>query len=713
MATTVSKNRLNVTELDYDQIRANLKTFMQNQTELVDYDFEGSALSTLIDVLAYNTFYNAFNANVQANELYLDTAQVRNNIVSHAKSLGYLPRSRTSPFADLDVTVNSPSGTPSSLTVSRGTKFSSTINNKKFNFVNLESKTISPVGGVYKFSALRINQGTLKTFTYTVDDSDTRQKYEIPDTNVDTNSMVVKVFPNAASSNSDIYSLVSNIVNVSGTSEVYFLQEGLDGKYEIYFGDNSFGKKLSAGNVVSIEYLVTDGIEANNATSFALEGNIQGNTNVTLALVNKAAGGAAREDIESIRFNAPLSFLSQNRVVTADDYSTIIKNQYANAETVSVWGGEENDPPEYGKVFVSVKPKNAATLTASEKAFIKDSILKPKNIVSITPELIDPTFLYIKLGVFVKYDPNLTSLTAGELTQKVRQVISDYNDTNLKKFDGVFRHSQLLGEIDNADTSILNSTCNVSIQKRLTPTLNQALKYVVNFDNGFFSNVGAADSIISSTTFTFNGLTQQLQDAPITTFAVDQGASTGPYAVYGTETGNYAGSKGYFYPLYTTAEAANNRDIVAGGSGQSHTHTFLEFNGITFYMPMAFNNHGLTSYDNSLYTLFSTKTSTTTRDVQIFRLTTTNQKIVSEQKAGTVDIVNGTVTLDSFSPSAVNGSYITITARPNSNDIAPQRNQLLEIDLNEVTVTPQVDTVSTGGTVAGIGYVTTPTSSGY
>tara|TARA_Y100001954_G_scaffold216762_1_gene248251 strand:+ start:1620 stop:3761 length:2142 start_codon:yes stop_codon:yes gene_type:complete len=713
MATTVSKNRLNVTELDYDQIRANLKTFMQNQTELVDYDFEGSALSTLIDVLAYNTFYNAFNANVQANELYLDTAQVRNNIVSHAKSLGYLPRSRTSPFADLDVTVNSPSGTPSSLTVSRGTKFSSTINNKKFNFVNLESKTISPVGGVYKFSALRINQGTLKTFTYTVDDSDTRQKYEIPDTNVDTNSMVVKVFPNAASSNSDIYSLVSNIVNVTGTSEVYFLQEGLDGKYEIYFGDNSFGKKLAAGNVVSIEYLVTDGVEANNATSFALEGNIQGNTNVTLALVNKAAGGAAREDIESIRFNAPLSFLSQNRVVTADDYSTIIKNQYANAETVSVWGGEENDPPEYGKVFVSVKPKNAATLTASEKAFIKDSILKPKNIVSITPELIDPTFLYIKLGVFVKYDPNLTSLTAGELTQKVRQVISDYNDTNLKKFDGVFRHSQLLGEIDNADTSILNSTCNVSIQKRLTPTLNQALKYVVNFDNGFFSNVGAADSIISSTTFTFNGLTQQLQDAPITTFAVDQGASTGPYAVYGTETGNYAGSKGYFYPLYTTAEAANNRDIVAGGSGQSHTHTFLEFNGITFYMPMAFNNHGLTSYDNSLYTLFSTRTSTTTRDVQIFRLTTTNQKIVSEQKAGTVDIVNGTVTLDSFSPSAVNGSYITITARPNSNDIAPQRNQLLEIDLNEVTVTPQVDTVSTGGTVAGIGYVTTPTSSGY
>ena len=712
MATTVSKNRLNVTELDYDQIRTNLKTFLQGQTELVDYDFEGSALSTIIDVLAYNSFYNAFNANVQANELYLDTAQVRNNVVSHAKSLGYVPRSRTSSFADIDVTVNTPSGTPSSLTVSRGTKFSTTINNKKYGFVNLTASTITPTqAGVYKFSSLRINQGTLKTFTYIVDNSDTRQKYEIPDTNIDTASMVVKVFPNAASSDSAIYSLVTNIVNVSGSSEVYFLQEGLDGKYEIYFGDNAFGKKLAAGNVISVEYLVTDGVDANNATSFTLEGNIEGNTNVTMALVNKAAGGATREDIESIRFNAPLSYLSQNRVVTADDYVTIIKNQYANAETVSVWGGEENDPPEYGKVFVSVKPKNAETLTVSEKAFIKDSILKPKNIVSITPELVDPTFLYIKLNCFVKYDPNLTSLTAGELTQKVRSVISTYNDTNLKKFDGVFRHSQLLSEIDNADAAILNSTVNVSIQKRLVPTLNQALKYTIDFDNGFFSNIGSADSIISSTTFTFNGLTQQLQDAPITTFAVDSGASTGPYAVYGTENGMYAGSKGYFYPLYTTAEAANNRDIVAGGNGGSHAHTFLEFNGITFYMPNAFSNHGLTSYDNSLYTLFSTNTSTTTRDVQIFRLTTTNQKIVSVQKAGTVDIVNGIVTLDSFSPSAITGSnnYITITATPNSNDIAPQRNQLLTIDMNAVSVTPQVDTVSTGGTVAGIGYTTTPT----
>ena len=712
MATTSSKNRLNVTELDFDQIRSNLKTFMQNQTTLADYDFDGSALSTLLDVLSYNTFYNAFNANVQANELYLDTAQVRNNVVSHAKSLGYVPRSRTAASATLDVTVNSPAGTPSSLTMSRGTAFSSTIDGKKFNFVNLIAQTIQPDAGVYKFSNVVISQGKLKTFTYTVDDSDARQKYEIPDVNVDTSSIVVKVKPNAASSSDAVYSLVTNIVNVSGTSEVYFLQEGLDGKYEIYFGDNSFGKKLVAGNVITFEYLITDGTASNNATAFALEGNIEGNTNTSISLVTKSSGGAVKEDIESIRFNAPLSYLSQNRVVTADDYQTVIKNQYANAETVSVWGGEENDPPEYGKVFVSIKPKTGTTLGASEKQSIIDTILKPKNIVSITPEIVDPVYLYIKLTVFVKYDPNLTSLTSGELTSKVRSVIQTYNDTNLKKFDGVFRHSQLLGEIDNADASILNSTVNVGIQKRLSPTLGTAKKYTLDYNNGFFTNIGAAQSIISSTTFTLNGQLHQFQDTPITTFSVDAGASTGPYAVYGTENANYAGSKGYFYPLYTTAAAANSADVVNGGIGNSHTHTFLEFTGITFYMPSTFSNHGLTSYDSSLYTLFQTNTSSTARQLQIFRLSSTNQKIITVENAGSVDTVNGIVTITSFLPEAITGSYITITATPNSNDIAPQRNQLVEIDMNNVVVTPQVDTVATGGAIAGVGYTTTPNYGG-
>ena len=240
MAVTVSKERLNVTSLDFDQIKINLKDFLRSQPELADYDFEGSALGTIIDVLAYNTFYNSFNANVNMNEIFLDTAQIRNNVVSHAKSLGYVPRSVTSAFAEINVTVNAPAGSPASLNMPRGTTFSSTIDGKNFGFVNLEAQTIVPVGGVYTFPAVKINQGQIRTQTFIVDDTSTAQKYAIPDANVDTATLVVKVKTNSTSTDFEIYTLVTNIVDVDGTTNAYFLQEGIDGQFEIYFGDDVF-----------------------------------------------------------------------------------------------------------------------------------------------------------------------------------------------------------------------------------------------------------------------------------------------------------------------------------------------------------------------------------------------------------------------------------------------------------------------------------------
>ena len=615
MATNVSKNRLNVTELDFDQIRANLKTYLQGQTQFQDYDFEGSGMSVVLDVLAYNTFYNAFNANMQANEMFLDTAQVRNNVVSHAKTLGYIPRSTTSSFASINLTVNGPAGTPASLTMDRGTIFSTKIDNKTYNFVNLQAQTITPVNGVYTFSAVQLNQGTIRTFEYIVNDTDTRQRYEIPDANVDSSTLIVRVRPNRASSSEAIYTRVNNVVDVDGDSQVFFLQEGLDGKYEIYFGDNIFGNKLDAGNVVSIEYLVTDGAAANGAGSFALEGTIQGNTNVTITIVDKSGGGADREDTDSVKFNAPLSFLSQNRVVTADDYVTIIKNNYSDAETVAVWGGEENEPPEYGKVYVSIKPKSAETLSETQKQFIIDNILKTKNLVSITPEIIDPSYTYISLQVFFKYDPNLTSLTAGELKQKVIDVVSDYNDSILKKFDGVFRQSQLLSRIDNSDASILNSTARVFMQKRFVPTVGTPSKYELEFSSPLYTT-RSNETVVTSSAFTLNGFTQFIED----------------------------------------------------------------------YNPTA---------------------DTTEHLLRIYRMVA-NQKIVSVINAGRIVPEEGKFILNSFNPEAFDGSYITITASPDSNDIAPKRNQLLQIDMDAVTVEPQIDTIATGGVVAGIGYQTVP-----
>ena len=619
MAVTVSKERLNVTSLDFDQIKSNLKTFLRAQPDLADYDFEGSALGTIIDVLAYNTFYNSFNANVNMNEIFLDTAQIRNNVVSHAKSLGYVPRSITSAFAEINVVVNSPAGTPASLNMPRGTTFSTTLDGKNYAFVNLEAVTIQPSGGVYTFPSLKVNQGVLRSQSYIVDDTSTAQKYTIPDANIDTATLVVKVKTNSTSTDFEVYTLVTNIVDVGSTTNAYFLQAGIDGKYEIYFGDNVFGRQLIAGNVVEIEYLTTDGATPNNATVFKLTGNVSGNTNATVTLVSKAGGGSAAETTDSIKFNAPLSFLSQNRVVTADDYKAIVKNNYTNTESISVWGGEEQAVPEYGKVFLSIKPSNAEVLTESEKQFIKDSILKSKNLVSITPEIVDPDFTFIKLEAFFKYDPNLTSLTAGELKNAVIATITNYNDTNLKKFDGVFRASQITTAIDATNAAILNTIMRVNMQKRLTPTIGTALKYELNFSSSLSTNIAEGGSIIDSTEFVLNGFNHKMQDIKTT--------------------------------------------------------------------------------DSNI------------RKVQFYRISN-NQKIITTEDAGTVDIAQGLLTLTSFNPESVVGdnAYITVTATPSSSDLAPKRNQLLQIDLLQTTVTPQVDEIATGSVIAGIGYTTTPNS---
>jgi len=621
-------SNLKVTELDFFQIRENLKTYLKSQSKFQDYDFEGSGMAVLLELLAYNTHFNAINANMAINEVFLDSAQLRNNVVSHSKMLGYVPRSMSSSFAYLDVTVLSPTGSPSSLTIERGTEFSSVVDGVRYAFTVLESQSISPIAGVYTFANLKVNEGTLKTFSYVIDSFDTSQYFEIPDANVDTSSLVVKVKSNSSTTTYDIYTLARNFVDITSSTKAYFLQESKDGKYEIYFGDGIVGKNLQAGNVVEIEWLSTNGALANGASSFTLASTIQGNSNVDITVLYKAAGGGDREDIDSIKFNAPLSYISQNRVVTPEDYKAAIINNYPNIETVSVWGGEENDPPDYGKAYISIKPKNAETLTATEKQFIKDQVLKTRNVVSITPELVDPEYTYIKLEVFFKYDPNLTNKTAGELRQAVADVITNYNNNELKKFDGVFRHSKLSRLIDNADPSILNSTVRVYMQKRFAPVVGTAQKYTLSFSSPLYTS-NSNEKILSSTSFTYNGFTQYLQDLP---------------------------------------QAAAEGIDVHSDEGGTHLLQIYRYIGDT--------------------------------------------KQVTVQDAGYLNSTDGIVVITNFNPSAYDGSYITITAMPNSNDIAPKRNQLLQIDMNLSTITPEVDTIATGGTIAGIGYNTTPRHSG-
>jgi hypothetical protein len=617
---------IKVTELDFFQIKENLKAHMkslQGQGKFTDYDFEGSGMNMLIDLLAYNTHYNAVNANMAMNEVFLDTADRRSNIVSHAKLLGYVPRSRSSAYATIDITVVNPSGNPSALTIDRGTKFTTVINDKQYAFTTLDAHTIIPVSGVYKFSGIVINQGVLRNIEYTVDSFDSTQYFEIPDLNVDRETVIVKVKENSSATTYELYTLAKNFTSVNYQSEAYYIQEGIDGKYEIFFGDGVTSKKLTAGNVINIEWLSTDGTIANGATTFNLDGNIQGNTNVDIATIYRSAGGAERETNQSIKFNAPLSYVAQNRVVTPDDYRAAILENYSNVESITVWGGEQSDPPQYGKAYICIKPKTGETLDDVEKTKIKDQILKPRNIVSITPEIIDPEYTYLRLEVYFKYNPSLTSRTAGELQKLVQDTITKYNNDDLQQFDGVFRHSKLTRLIDTCDPSILSSSVRVYMEKYFTPILNTPRRYQIEFAAPLYTS-RSNEKVMKSTGFTYNGLEMYLQDKP---------------QVLGTSQEH---------------------------SDEGGTHT-----------------------------------------IEMYKLLN-NTKITTVLDIGYIVADKGLVILNSFSPSSgSNGlNTIKISALPNSLDIAPKRNQLIKIDMNETVVTPEIDTIATGGTPAGIGYTT-------
>jgi hypothetical protein len=350
--------KLDISQLDFDGIKDNLKTFLKQQDEFTDYDFEGSGMNILLDVLAYNTHYLGFNANMLANEMYLDSADQRSSVVSLAKQVGYTPRSASASKATIDVLVNNGSG--SSITMARGTKFTSTVDGTNYSFVNNADVSISPVDGVYKFSNLDIFEGTFLNFKYTANTSDTDQRFIIPNDNVDTTTLTVKVQESTSDSTTNTYTLAQGITGLDSTSKVYFLQEVENGRFEVYFGDGVLGKAIADGNIIILDYVTCNRDEPNGATTFALSGNVGGFTNVTITTVSNASNGDGPETIESIKYNAPRDYTSQDRAVTADDYKVLVKSLYANAQSVQVYGGEDAAVPDYGKVYISIKAKSGS-----------------------------------------------------------------------------------------------------------------------------------------------------------------------------------------------------------------------------------------------------------------------------------------------------------------------------------------------------------------
>lgn len=495
--------RLKVSEMDFDQIKDNMKDFLSDQTTLTDYDFEGSALSTLLDVVAYVTHMNAMNANQAINETFLDTAQLRSSVVSHAKLLGYTPRSSYAPSAYIDIQVNDPQNPGSPLTLEKGTRFKSVIDGQTYNFVTTESTTVPEIDGMYMFENIRIIQGDYKRTRYAYD-YDTSEKFIIPYDNVVTSTLEVNVAPSKESSSYENFSPAQSVVDIDSSSKIFFLSESVTGNYEIQFGDDVFGQALENGNYITMDYVVTNEEEANGASEFALIDDIEGSVNVTITVIQKALGGSEREDIESIQFNAPLLYTAQNRAVTPDDYKSIILNNYSNIDAITVWGGEDSDPPDYGKVYISIKPLDAEYVSDLDKDIIIDQYLKPKNVVSITPVLVDPVYTYIALEVYFKYNPNITSHDKTTLEDLVRTTIENYNENDLKRFDGVFRYSNLSSQIDATDIAILNNVIRTKMKKRFVPTLSQEGLYILDFPNPIFVK-DDDNPIIQSTQFTYQG----------------------------------------------------------------------------------------------------------------------------------------------------------------------------------------------------------------
>jgi len=509
--------------LDFVNIKTALKDYMRAQTDFTDYDFEGSALSNILDVLAYNTYYTAFNTNMVVNEMFLDSATLRDNVVSLAKQLGYTPKSITAPKAGVDLVITFTGGnTPSSVTLKAGSGFVSNYDGSLYRFVLTEDSKVPVANNIASFTGLSIYEGSQLTTNTTIDTTLKDQRFIIENNGVDTNTVNVRVYESAGSSVYDDYTVASNILDIGATDKVFFISETEDENYEIFFGDGVLGKKLDDGNVVQINYVVTNGDVTNGARIFTFNGLLedQNSTPVTtpfgitsITTTSVAAGGAAIESIDKIKYNAPKFYGSQNRAVTANDYKAIVRNLYPSVSDIIVFGGEDQVPPAYGKVFLSIKPTEAASLSAFTKNDLKDK-LKKHTVASIRPEFVDPSILYLELSSNIYYDVNKTKFLPAEIAAQASSTVTEYLKTSgTEKFNGKFRYSKFITVIDSADRAINSNDTDVTMRKDFIAQINSSSYYEVCYGNPFL--IDCNNPVVTSTgmtVFEYPNYTSYLED---------------------------------------------------------------------------------------------------------------------------------------------------------------------------------------------------------
>jgi len=492
-----ANNNISVSELDFDKIKANIQTYLQGQSTFSDYNFNGSGLSVLLDILAYNTHYNGLYTNLAVNESFLDSASKRASVVSRAKEIGYVPYSARCATATVNITVSATTTTPATLIIPAMSSFTSNVNGTTYTFYNMEAIQASLSGSTYTFTNVKLTEGVNLNYSYTVADG---VQYIIPNNPVDLSTLNVRVQDNSTSSVFTSFINEENITNLNGESAVYFVKEIQGQQYEIEFGNGVIGKALSNGNVVNINYMLTHLDAPNGANIFLYTGPTLLGGSVAVTTLTPAEGGSDVEPIESIRFNAPRAFNTQNRAVTANDYQTIILNNYSNAQSVNVWGGESNVPPVYGQVFLSIQPKSSQYLTETDKTYIINELLAPLNVVSITPVIVDPEYINLEVNTTVYYNPNLTSLQSSDIKTLVSQTIQAYNTKNLESFTGIFRFSNLSSQIDATEPSIVSNITTIKLQREVAVQYNTTATYTINLGNPIY-NAGVVEQSILSTAF--------------------------------------------------------------------------------------------------------------------------------------------------------------------------------------------------------------------
>lgn len=602
MATTIKS-----TQLDFDTIKSKLKDYLKQQTEFADYDFEASGLSNILDVLAYNTHFTGLNANFALNESFINTAQLRSSVTALAEGLGYVPRSYVSPEAALNLSISiTATPRPSSIILPRNTQFTTSVDETSYTFQTREAFTANDNGsGVYQFlnstggTGIPVFEGTEKTKTFFVGDTTDTQIYVIPDVTIDTTTIRVRVFPTASSTTFDTYTDIKKAIKIENESTYYQIKEVPNGYYELIFGDGlTTGKAPVAGNKIVIDYLSTQGGAANTATTFTPSSTITVNSvayNITTVTESNAAGGAFKESIESIRQNAPIAFTSQRRLVTAEDYrGQILSNFNAYLDDVTSFGGADNVPPVYGRVYVGLKFKSGVTDSTQQnvKDQIKTDLTDNMSIMSITTEFVDPITTNLQLTTTFNLDPDLTSATAQSIQNLVQARINTFFSTNLERFNKVFRRSNLLTIIDALDPAILNSKIDVKMVQTFIPTNNISLNYDITYP----TKLAAPDTqlpILSSSGFTFNSqqcfLQNKLSSTKIQIISIDGTIENDNVGTYNQETGvvNLIGFKpssidGSFISLTVTPANQNTirplRNYVLGiDTSTSTSRALLDF----------------------------------------------------------------------------------------------------------------------------------------